>query len=380
MKPFLYSLRIPVFLMLAWFLASPVAAQDSESSRTVGGVKSMEDRVRHLEAAIGRDVSKDSWFDRVEISGLIEIEAMHQKTDFSDPAQAGEDESNVELATVELAVDVRITDHVDGHVLFKFEEDDLFVDEGFITLSGTDVFPAFLTAGRQYMPFGSFETHFVTDPLTLDLGETNEDAVVAGLSLADDKVMISAGIFNGEIDKDGKDDAIDSFVAAVDFQLFEPLMMGLSYTSNLVSSDTFSEFAKKGFAGVNDSIADRVGGWSAYLTLSFLERFTFIAEYAAAMDRFRAGEIYDAADTKSRKPAAWNLELGVSLLENLELAIGYGGSDDGGEEFLPETRYGAVVNWGIYDNTNLALEFLRAEFEDNAVETDTVTLQLAIEF
>ncbi|MDZ7664104.1 MAG: hypothetical protein U5K27_02035 [Desulfotignum sp.] len=54
--------------------------------------------------------------------------------------------------------------------MFKYEEDDLFVDEGFITLSGTDAFPAFLTAGRQYLPFGYFDSHFVTDPATLDAG------------------------------------------------------------------------------------------------------------------------------------------------------------------------------------------------------------------
>lgn len=81
-----------------------------------------------------------------------------------------------------------------------------------------------------------------------------------------------------------------------------------------------------------------------------------------------------------RKPAAWNLELGVSLLDNVELAIGYGGSDDGGTEFLPESQYGVVANWGVFDNTNLALEYLKTEFEDNAGEIDTITMQLAIEF
>jgi hypothetical protein len=39
-----------------------------------------------------------------------------------------------------------------------------------------------------------------------------------------------------------------------------------------------------------------------------------------------------------------------------------------------------VANWGIFDSTNLALEYLRAEFDDDAVETDTFTVQLAIEF
>jgi hypothetical protein len=376
MEPRFAILRTSLCLMLFTLFISPAMAQDAASTRTVGGVKSMEDRVRHLEQAIGSGDESNRWFDRIEISGLIEIEAMHQSTDFSDPAQADEDESDIDLATVEVAMDAGISDHVDGHVLFKYEEDDLFVDEGFITLSGKERFPIFLTAGRQYLPFGNYDSHLVTDPLTLVLGETNDGAVVVGSSFAGDTVEVSAGLFNGAVDETGEDDMVDSVVAAVSFQPFESVMMGVSYTSNLISSDGFSEAVVSG----TGTVTDMVGGWSAFITTSFLERFTFIAEYAAAMDHFKAGEIYDAADTKERKPAAWNLELGVSVLENLETAIRYGGSDDGGADFLPETQYGAVANWGIFDSTNLALEYLRAEFDDDAVETDTFTVQLAIEF
>lgn len=376
MKKISAILRTALCLMLFVFLVSPAMAQNAASTRTVGGVKSMEDRVRHLEEAIGQEVEDGSWFERIEISGLIEIEAMHQSIDFSDPAQTDEDESDIDLATVEVAMDAGISDHVDGHVLFKYEEDDLFVDEGFITLSGKEKYPVYLKAGRQYLPFGYYDSHFVTDPLTLVLGETNDGAVVVGSRFAGDTVEVSAGLFNGAVNENGDDDVVDSLVAAVSFQPFESIMMGVSYTSNLISSDGFSEAVVTG----SGTVTDMVGGWSAFVTASFLERFTFIAEYAAALDHFKAGEIYDAADTQDRKPAAWNLELGVSVLDNLDLAIGYGGSDDGGADFLPEKQYGAVANWGIFDNTNLALEFLRAEFEDNTVETDTVTLQLAIEF
>ncbi len=369
-------LRTALCLMIFSFLTSPAMAQDDDISRTVGGVKSMEDRVRHLEEAIGAGGEGRSWFDRIDISGLIEIEAMHHQADSSDPAAADEEESDIDLATVEVALDAAVSDHVDGHVLFKYEEDDLFVDEGFITLSGIDNFPVFLTAGRQYLPFGNYDSHFVTDPLTLVLGETNDGAVVVGSSLAGDTVEISAGLFNGAVNETEDDDMVDSVVAAVSFQPFETVLMGLSYTSNLISSDGFSEAVVTG----SGTVTDMVGGWSAFVTAAFLERFTFIAEYAAAMDHFKAGEIYDVTDTQDRKPATWNLELGVSVLENLELAIGYGGSDDGGADFLPETQYGAVANWGIFDNTNLALEYLRGEFDDDAMETDTVTVQLAIEF
>lgn len=42
------------------------------------------------------------------------------------------------------------------------------------------------------------------------------------------------------------------------------------------------------------------------------------------MDHFKAGEIYVAADTRQRKPSAWNLECGMAVIENLEVAVVYG--------------------------------------------------------
>jgi len=149
--------------------------------------------------------------------------------------------------------------------------------------------------------------------------------------------------------------------------------IGASYTSNLASSDTFSEF-------VNEPIDDLVGGWSAFVTFQILERFKIIGEYVAALDNFKAGEIYAAADTKERKPSAWNVELGASIFDNIELAVRYGGSDDGGAEFLPESQYGAVLNWGFLENTNLALEYLHNKYEDDAQTVDALTAQLAVEF
>ena len=372
MKKMMFSICLTIICMCASPVSATEASSDNKEAGTVkaGGVKSIEDRISHREDAVARRIFGDNWFERVDISGLIEIEAMYQSLDSPDSAVSDENTSDVDLATVELVVDARIADHVDGHIMFKYEEDDVFVDEGFITLSGTDKIPAWLAAGRQYLPFGYFDSHFVTDPATLLLGETNEGAVVAGYTTAEGVLGFSAGLFNGDIDED----MVDSFVASIAAQPFEPLMMGISYTSNLLSSDSFSEFA------VNDSIDNMVGGWSVFVTVSFLDRFKIIGEYVAAMDPFNAGEIYDAADARQRKPSAWNLELGAAVLENLELAVGYGGSDDGGDEFLPENQYGAVINWGIFDSTNLALEYQRAEFEDDGPETDTFTVQLAVEF
>jgi hypothetical protein len=368
-------------LILVCANAYPVIAQElmpsdqAEQTTKVGGVKSLEDRIEQLEDAIKRKPESDKWYDRIQISGLIEVEASHGKIAFKDPAAGDEKTSDVDLTTVELVMDAKIAAHVEGHVMFKYEDDDLFVDEGFITLAGSGSFPAYLIAGRQYIPFGNYDSQFVTDPTTLILGETNEGAVVAGYRYGGEMVDVSVGAFNGRAKKIGKDDAINSFVGGIVVNPFESLMLGASYTSNLAGSDSFSEAVVD-----KDNLDSLVGGWSAFLTFEFLERFKVIGEYVGALDNFKAGEIYDAADTKARKPSAWNVELGVAVIDNLELAARYDGSDDGGADFLPESRYGAVLNWGFYKNTNLALEYLHGEFEDDAQKTDSFIVQLAIEF
>ena len=359
---------------------SAEGSAEEEPMEKPGGVKSLEQRVEELEKAVDRPVEGKRWLDRIEISGLIEVEAFYQQID-DHAAGEDSDESDVDLATVELAVDARIVDHVDGHVLFKYEDDDLFVDEGFITLSGTEAFPAYLIAGRQYIPFGNFDSYFITDPNTLILGETNEGAVVAGYRIGGETVDLSAGVFKGKIGEAGEDDTIDSFVFAVAVQPVAFLMAGVSYTSNLASADTFFDEAIDDI-GVSE-LNDRVGGWSAFVTVEFLDRFTLIGEYVGAVDDFAAGELYDTADTTQRKPAAWNIEIDAEIIGDLELAVRYGGSDDGGN-VLPETQYGAVLNWAFYKHTNLALEYLHDEFDDDVLdvdqEADTYTVQLAVDF
>lgn len=48
-------------------------------------------------------------------------------------------------------------------------------------------------------------------------------------------------------------------------------------------------------------------------------------------------------------------------------------------DFLPETQYGAVVNFSPMDPLGIGLEYLVGEFDDGS-DTTTVTLQPALAF
>ena len=373
-------------VMVVLFTALPSAAQDepAEIGTKTGGVKSLEKRIKHLEDALRRKPESDKWYDRIQLSGLVEVEAAHSNTDFKNPATDDTSAGDVDLATVELVVDAKIAEHVNGHVMFKYETDtDVFVDEGFITMAGTEAFPAYLIAGRQYILFGNFDSHFVTDPVTLDLGETNEGAAVAGYRFGGDKYDLSMGLFNGKTGKANSDSTISNYVASFAAAPLENFMLGLSYTSNLAASGGLNEQAQDlDGNGETDDLNSYVGGWSAFASFSF-KNFKLIGEYVGAADEFEAGELYDAADPIKRKPSAWNVELGYAINDAWEVAGRYEASSDGdagSAEFLPESRYGGVVNWGFFENTNLALEYLRSEYKNDFQTDDVFTVQLAVGF
>jgi len=346
------------------------------SHTEAGGVKSLEKRIEQLEDAVSRTVESQRWYDRIRIGGLLEIEAAYISADGKDSTALDAQSGDVDLATVELAVDAKIAPRVDGHVLIKYEDDDVFVDEGFITLSGPDSLSAYLIAGRQYIPFGYFDSHFITDPPTLSLGETNEGALVGGCRLSGGMIEISAGVFNGKSHKAGGNDILSDYVARLTVVPLEGVRLSASYTSNLAAADTF-------FEQVQGDPEDYVAAWSVFAAVALKNGIDLSAEYVSAAEDFDAGELYAAGDSQIRQPAAWNLELGYAVTDACEIAMRYAGSADGGAgagEFLPETQYGAVVNWDMNKNTSLALEYLHDDFEADVRTRDAVLAQLAITF
>ncbi|MBW2642230.1 MAG: LbtU family siderophore porin [Deltaproteobacteria bacterium] len=339
----------------------------------------LPERVRRIEEKMEQkqDGLLGKWADKITLSGVIEAEAGYEDYDYDNPVTDGDDSSDITLATVELGVDVDIIKHVKGHVLFLWEEDDtepVDMDEGFITLDGEDVVPLYLNVGKLYVPFGNFESHFISDPLTLELGETRESALTVGY--VNEWLDFSVSAFNGDIDEIGEDNHIESFVARASFSVPEELSSdfgiagGVSYISNIADSD--------GLEGETPGqIKDYVGGFNAFISLSVKDKLFLEFEYLGALDEFEAGELsFDGGN--EFQPETWNFELAYAATDRFKIAVKYEGGDDLGD-FLPEDQYGAALTYGLFENTSLTLEYLHGEFE-NDDERDLITTQLAIEF
>jgi len=341
--------------------------QEMEFSSQAGDKKAYETKLAGL---LGK------WADKIHPGACIEVEASYEDYNFHDPSKRDTDTSDLVLATVEIGFDVDIAKHVKASLFFLYEEDatDFDVDQGIITIDGADVVPLYVDLGKMYIPFGMFESHFIRDPLTLELGETNESAAVGGFR--NDLLELSVGAFNGDIDETGEENHINNYLASACFTLPETtvpdlnLTAGISWVSNIADSDALQEEATA-------TIKNHIGGFNTFIIASLLDRFFFNAEYLGAIDDFKAGELsFDGG--KSYRPEAWTIEFAYGVTDSLNLAVCYEGSNDCGD-FLPEKQFGGVVSYDLFKHTSVALEYLYGKFE-NKDTRHLMTTMLAIEF
>jgi hypothetical protein len=290
----------------------------------------------------------------VAISGLVEAELGITDGD-----------TDVTAATVELGVDAKLADNVDAHVKLLFEEDDtaLEVDEATISYGFGEGMS--LTAGRQYVPFGNFETNLVSDPLTLDLAETRESALKLGFESGG--LYGSVYTFNGDSDAAGAT-KVQQFGAQLGFGQEEGdnrYNFGVSYTSALGDSDT-----------IQDAVTPTVDSPAGIGIHGVWRRgpLSLIGEYVAASEAF--------VDLSGAKPTAMNLEVGYDVKlggRDATVAAGYQNTTGASGLSLSETRTVAAISFGIAENTGLAFEVAQAKDYAGAT-TNTVTMQLAAEF
>jgi hypothetical protein len=320
--------------------------------------------------------------DSVEISGLVEVELNSTNDDIND-----EDTSDITLATVEIGIDASLSEWASAHLLFLYEEgeesDHITVDEGTITVGNIRKFPVYLTAGKMYVPFGSFESNMISDPLTLEIGETRDTAVQVGFESGSFYGSVYA--YNGDVNETDEDDKIDTFGVNAGYGMENEQMaldVGWGWTNNIGDSDALGDHIDATSFG---SVDDYVAGLSFHAVFT-TGPFMVIGEYVTALDDFEATELAFKGD--GAEPEAWNIEIGYTtefFNRETTFAIGYQGTDEALALGLPEERYLVAASLGIFDNTALSLEWAHDEDYDDSdggtgKDSDSATMQLAVEF
>ena len=394
----------------------PALAQETIEER----LANMEQRIQYLEERVSvqdeeiikRDLQiaklmehgvqtehEDGWFNSVQVSGLVEVEAAYE-----DPYE-GDSTSDAVLATMELGVTAQVTNWVGAEVVLLHEEDetDIEVDVATMTIGPQDG-PWSFTAGQYFVPFGTFESNFISDPMTLELGETRESALQFGFESNGFHTALFA--FNGDNNEDGED-RFESFGATLGYATEREdsaFAVNLSYISDIGDSDSLQDAIADGLAAGpdgeiedddatnNDETADNdadydshVSGWSTSAMLR-IGSLSLLAEYLGASEDFEAHEL--EFDGEGAEPTSFMVEAAYDFDvagRPATVAVGYQETDEALALELPEERLMLGFSVEMMDGVALAVE---GAFDDDYSEKDggtgedarIVTLQFATEF
>jgi len=325
----------------------------------------------------------------VSLIGLIELEASWGE-DFE-----GASESSIDLSTMELGLEAQMTDWVTGNLLLEWDGDDdkVTVADAFVTIGDSEEFPLTLTGGRLTVPFGLYETNMVSDPFTLEIGETGEDVLMINYDQAG--VYGRVYVFNGDTNEGGGDSNIEQFGATVGYAMENDAMSldaGLGYISSLLDSDGLSDAMPDGME------SDYVGGIAAHVVIGFGD-FVLIGEIVAGLDdavEVSGADVADGSDdtaatatvetiTNHGKPSAWNAEAAYTFGESeVTIAVGVQGTKNLGG-ILPETRFLSTVGFELAEGLSLAFQYAHDEDYDvinggTGDSADSVTTLLSYEF
>ncbi|MFH0727804.1 MAG: LbtU family siderophore porin [Pseudomonadota bacterium] len=386
-------------ILLCLVTAGMITASNAHAGNEAASNDELTERIIRLEEKLKTGGLPEAWADRITLSGVLEVEAGYEKMDYAGAGSEDESSSDLALATASIGVDAKISDYLSGHIVLLWEEDEtepVDMDEGFMLLDGGDTLPLYLKAGKTYVPFGKFESNMISDPLTLELGETRETALETGFHAGGFHGAVYA--FNGDMDIEGDENHIDNYGITAGFTMEKEgfaLDVGVGWINNIFDSDGLTDLAEESAAearelGFSLSLKERIQGIAAHGVIT-AGPVTLIGEYVAMLEDIEVSMADITPGTlaalglgsaaKGEKLAAWNLEAGYGL-ELLGKETVFGVSFQGvtdAEEGFPENRYLGVINVGIMKNTSLAMEYRHDEYETDD-SADTLTMQLAVTF
>ncbi len=318
----------------------------------------------------------------LEISGAVEIEM-----NSGEAYDSAEKSSDIALATVELGFDAKINDRVSAHVLMLHEDDSTespTIDEGTITITNG---PIFINAGRMYIPFGNFESNMISDPLTLEIAETQEAAIEFGYEANGFRASVYA--FNGEADKNKADnDVVDDFGISIGYSMKAGsvnLDFGLDYLNNMAETDGL-----EGAMLIGPTIEEHTAGMALHAILN-IGSLAIIAEHISAADDFNTLDL-DFNGAKA-SPSASNIELAYTMEmggSEVTIAVAHQSTADidPASAFtlgLPESRNMISLSTTIADDVGFAVEYTDSDDYETAdggsgESGGVLTAQLAVEF
>ncbi len=251
--------------------------------------------------------------------------------------------------TVQLGLTATPVEDAKAEALFEYDsEEAVSVDEATASVEA-GVWE--LSAGRMYLPFGVFFSHFVSGGL-IEFGEIRAPGVSISREIAGVHDLEAVAYKGRAREDDGHDGPWD---AAFSFELWPDgdVAFGVGAVSDLGDA--------RDLELPGNRYARKVPGWTGYARAN-AGRFQLTVEGLGAAAAFR-----ELAPDRDR-PVAWNVEAVCYCRDDAELALRVEGSHE--LEDAPALQAGVAVTWRPVDRIGLTVEYLRGRFSQGLAETD----------
>lgn len=317
----------------------------------------------------------DDWTKRIKLSGLLEGEYRWKKyRDISDKNSYAT--SDLYIRRLELGLEAEISDWIKANAVLNSEwigdsvnngDEKITVDQATITLQNEN-YPLYLVLGKRPQPFGVFENHLVTDPMTQDAYETKKAGLTVGYteSLGLD---VSITVYKGE-------EQMDHLVASGLFEVTRDGATGDDVGSYILSAtispvDDHLKFFASYLSEPGRGSRNSTGSLGISAGMPGLKGLRLDAEYMKALKRERYSGLteafkegifsitasYDFNKRDRHETGGATLEDKAALIidEPLDLALRYERFDDDGlaektSSWSAKNRYSVGARYSFYNN------------------------------
>lgn len=342
----------------------------------------------------GHDFHPD-WYNRIAISGLANIDTTFANRDPAFSSGVNNGFNRIALNTADLYIDATLNDYVKTHIGFQYSnnlttgsltQNTVNLEEAYATIGNFAMYPVYLRAGKEVLPYGQFDRHPIIPTTAQMLTQTTDVAATLGF-VADNGFNGSVSGFQGptqpQVANYATKTQFNDFTAHVgytgDLQSLN-MQLGLDYINNVGDTDYMNPSiiaSQVQTVTVNNASVialnnvNKVGGLAAYALFRY-NAFDFGGHYATALTSFNytAANQYGSSATLALsgvKPSAWDAGAGYSFATmgyDSRFGLSYQGSKNAAAirttvYDVPKSRYAADYTVNLWTNTQLGLELRR---------------------